>query len=241
MPDFENIPEQNMNKGGFKLKTRDEVIVFENLLSDYTSEKIGCSIKHISLLDAFDKLQHHENGRKIFTALYDIQINNVLLNCDVEIIANLWNKLLQENRNKGSILDSKDNFFDKMDIHRFSTSFIFRYRALWDKIMGLYVLIVAPNDYDNFIKSKSRKSQFKKIMTKVSFPKKTIEGIEKILTDFDDKFRTAEAHGTGQIRKMSLSMEPFHKNEQILFIDFANAMNRMIINVGEMIQIMPKF
>ena len=226
----------------FKLNKRDEVIVFENLLSNYVNEKIGFSIKHISLLDAFDKLLHHKNGGKIFTALYDIQINNVLLYCDMNRIVNLWNKLSRENRNKGSILDSKDIFLNKMDIHRFSTSFIFRYRALWDKIMGLHVLILAPDDYDNFVKKgKSRRSQFKNIMTKVSFPKKIIEGIEKILTDFDNKFRTAEAHGTGQLRKISLSMEPFHENEQVLFIDFANAMNDMIISVGAMIQIMPKF
>ncbi|MFH1561854.1 MAG: hypothetical protein ABIF11_00335 [Nitrospirota bacterium] len=225
----------------FKLNKRHEVTVFESLLSNYDHETTGFAIKHISLIDAFDKLLHHENGEKIFTALYDIQINNVLLYCDIYPIVNLWNKLSRENRNKGSILDSKDNFFDKMDIHRLSTSFIFRYRALWDKIMGLHVLILAPNDYDNFIKSKSKRSQFEKIMTKVSFPKNIIKEIKKILTDFDDKFRTAEAHGTGRFRKMSLLMEPYYENEQVLFIDFANAMNHMIISIGEMIKTMPNF
>jgi hypothetical protein len=227
----------------FKLNKIDEVIVFENLLSNYLNEQIGFSIKHISLPDSYDKLLHHKNGGKIFTALYDIKINNILLRCDLFSITNLWNKLTRDNRNKGSILDSKANFIDKMDIHRFSTSFIFRYRALWDKIMGLYVLILAPNDYDKFIKKgKSRRSQFKTIMTKVPlFPKTIIDEIERILADFDDKFRTAEAHGTGKIRKISLLMEPFHKNDQVLFIDFFNAMNDMIISIGEMIQTMPKF
>ena len=230
-----------MNKY-FRLHNKGEVIAFDELLKEYAEERIGFSINHISLVDAFNKLQSHKNGGKIFTSLLDIQINNVLLLCDMAPIANLWNKLTRENRNKGSVLDSKENFFDKMDIHRFSTSYVFRYRALWDKIMGLHVLILAPADYDRFVSSNSRKKQFKKIMSRISiFPQKIISEIEKILTDFDKIFRTPEAHATGKLRKSSLSMEPFHKNEQLLFIDFANAMNDMIINIGEIIKTMPKF
>jgi hypothetical protein len=227
----------------FKFNNRDEVRVFENLLSHYSNEKIDFSIDQISLLNAFDKLMSHSNGGRIFTALYDIKINNMLLRCDLFSITNLWNKLTRDSRNKGSILDSKDNFIDKMDIHRFSTSFIFRYRALWDKIMGVYVLILVPDDYDSFInRSKSRRLQFKKIMTKVPlFPKTVIDEIERILTDFDDKFRTAEAHGAGKLRTISLLMQPFYENEQVLFIDFANAINGAIIDIGEMIKTMPNF
>lgn len=226
----------------FILHNRDQVITFEELLNNYTKEKIGFSINHVSLIDAFDKLQRHENGGKIFTSLLDIQINNILLQCDIEHIVNIWNKLSREQRNEGSILDSENNFFDKMDIHRFSTSFIFRYRALWDKIMGLHVLILSPSNYDAFCKSKSKRKSFRNIMSKIHlFPTKIIDEIEQIVTDFNNKFRTSEAHGTGKLRKLTFLMEPFHKNEQVLFIDFWNVMNRMIISIGDMIRIMPKY
>lgn len=226
----------------FSLKNANEVIIFERLLCDYMKEKLGFSIEHISLVDAFNKLERHEDGGKIFASLLDIQINNVLLQCDIRAVGDIWNKLEREKRNTGSILDSKDNFFDKMDIHRYSSSFIFRYRALGDKIMGLYILVISPNDYEAFISGKSRRNQFKKIMSKVPhFPAVVINEIDEVLTDFDDKFRTAEAHGTGKLRKISLSMEPFHKNELALFIDFANVMNRMIISAGDMIKSMPRF
>jgi hypothetical protein len=76
-------------------------------------------------------------------------------------------------------------------------------------------------------------------MSKIPFfPKETINHIEKILAEFDDKFRTAEAHNTGKLRKLSLMMEPFYENEQILFIYFANVLNHTIINIGEMIEVM---
>jgi len=230
-----------MNKR-FELNEKADVVAFETFFAEYCEKQSGFSIRHISLVDTFAKLQHHKDGRKIFTAILDIQINNVLLHYDMASIVNLWNKLTRENRNKGSILDSKENFFDKMDVHRFSTSLIFRYRALWDKIMGLYILIISPNAYETFISSKSKKFKFKKIMSTVSlFPEKILSEIDTLLTDFDDKFRTAEAHVTGKLRKYSLSMEPFHNNEQALFIDFANAMNNMIIIIGDMINSMPKF
>lgn len=226
----------------FTLKNRGEVNAFEELLCDYIKEKVGFAIGHISLLDAFNKLQNHKNGSKIFTSLLDIQINNALLQCDIVTISIIWNKLSKEQRNKGSVLDTKINFTDKMDIHKLSTSFIFCYRALWDKIMGLYIMILSHDDYDKFCTANSRKKCFRKIMSNLrGFPPTIVDEVEKIITDFDNKFRTSEAHGTGRLRKWSLSMKPFHQNPQVLLIGFCNAMNKMIISIGDMIKTMPKF
>ena len=65
------------------------------------------------------------------------------------------------------------------------------------------------------------------------------EGLGRIINLGGVKWKSVR--GTGKLRKLSLSMEPFHKNEQALFIDFANAMNRMIMSVGDMIKSMPRF
>lgn len=64
-------------------------------------------------------------------------------------------------------------------------------------------------------------------------PKGIIAEIEKTITDFDDKFRTSEAHQTGRLRKVTFLMEPFYKNEQVLLLDFWNKMNSAILSIGE--------
>jgi hypothetical protein len=57
--------------------------------------------------------------------------------------------------------------------------------------------------------------------------------LEGLITRFDNTFRTSEAHGTGRLRKYSLSMESMVDNPQIELIGFWNAMNGFIAEIGK--------
>ncbi len=220
----------------FTLKNRSEVEQFENLLTQYVAQKAQFSPSHISLVAAYDALQEQENGGKIFTALLDIQINFMLLYCDIHNVGVVWNNSFSKGKLEGgSVLDSPEKFMGKMDIHRFNSSFVLRYRALWDKLMGLMILLLAPDNYESFMKAKSRKKAFRKIISEApGFSKESFDSLLGTLTKFDDAFRTSEAHGTGILRKYSFTMEDMHKNPQIELIGYWNIVNEFISRVGAM-------
>src|SRR5690606_17453071 len=136
------------------------------------------------------------------------------------------------------------------------TSFTYRCRAFWDKYMGLLVLIYSPNEYEKYCKAKSRKKKFQSLSNEwISFPIELQESLIQTLqqhpfynelkgkniypTPFldilltfidqlDNKYRTAEAHGTGAIRKWSLSMLPAEQSQDFALFSHWNIANSMI-------------
>lgn len=223
----------------FSLQSREEVVRFDELLDTYAKERSGMQFGgHISLTNAFDYLQRREDGDRIFSALLDIQINFILLWLDLSSVGGTWNAFFSRGKLKGgSILDSPVKFFGKMDVHRFCSSYVFRYRAIWDKIMGLIILIDLPEEYDDFSSSRSKKRAFGKITNKYQLLKnEDRKYISELLTSFDDKFRTPEAHGSGRLRKYSLTMTPMETNPQAELIYYWNELNRFIIQIGKIFE-----
>jgi len=219
----------------FTLNSREEIVRFEELLDGYATAKAQFPLKHISLTSAYDHLLSRPDGGRIFSALLDIQINFFLLYLDSHSVGATWNGLFSKGKLEGgSVLDSPAKFFGKMDIHRFNTAYVLRYRAIWDKLMGLIVLIYASQDYDSFIHAKSKKRTFAKIAEKHKFADaQFIANLNDLLTRFDNTFRTSEAHGTGVLRKYSFTMESMAENPQIELIGFWNAMNAFISIFGK--------
>ncbi|MCK4742902.1 MAG: hypothetical protein KAT25_03705 [Sulfuriflexus sp.] len=219
----------------FSLKDREEVKTFETLLKEYVNQQAQFSLSHISLVDVYDSLQIREDGGKVFTAILDITINFMLLHCDSHRVGATWNQYFSKGKLEGgSILDSQVKFSGKMEIHRFNSSFVLRYRALWDKLMGFLILYYSPKNYDKFCKSKSRKRSFKSLSKDITqLTDEFVQSVEGLLTEFDNKFRTPEAHGTGALRKYSFTMESMGKNPQVELIGFWNVMNEMILNIGK--------
>lgn len=227
-----------MQENKFILNNRDEMETFENMLREYIKTRAQFSLSHISLVKAYDKLQTRDDGGKIFAALLDIEINFVLLYCDTHNIGAIWNQKFSKGKLEGgSVLDSKDKFFGKMDIHRFSSSYVLRYRALWDKIMGLLILIFSPERYESFYRSKSKKKSFKRIAEKIpQISPEFITSINDSLTKFDSVFRTPEAHGTGSLRKWSFLMESMADNPSIELIGFWNMINDMMVKISKLFE-----
>jgi hypothetical protein len=63
----------------FVLKNREEIVTFTVWLNTYEKAKLGLNSNHVSLVDAYDKLQERNDGGRVFVALLDLQINYILL------------------------------------------------------------------------------------------------------------------------------------------------------------------
>lgn len=134
-----------MAADSFKLKTREDVERFEALMLQYSEARTQLALNHIPLVKAWDQLHHRKDGGRVFTALLDIYLNLHMLHLDLTSVGGTWNSSFSKGKLEGgSVLDSSAKFFRKMDLHRFSSAFILRYRAIWDKIMGFFLLLFSP-------------------------------------------------------------------------------------------------
>ncbi len=224
-----------MTSKAFSLGSRDEVVTFEVMLDSYSTQNFQMPLQHISLVEAYDFLQNRTDGGRVFAAVLDLRINLILVFSDITSMGAVWNKFFSKGKLEGgSVLDNAIKFNGKMDIHRFNTSFVLRYRALWDKVMGLLVLMDAPQYYDQFMKAGSRKKEFIKIAEAQKICEEVfIEELVDLLTTFDNKFRTSEAHGTGVLRKYSFLMESMIDNPQGDLVNYWNRLNQFIANYGK--------
>jgi hypothetical protein len=227
------------NDKSFSLTSREDVVIFERLLDQYARTETGLAREHIRLVDAYDALRSREDGRFVFTALLDLQINFVLMCRDrhntLAVRNTYFSDFFGKQLEADSILDSRDAFFAKMEIQRSTSSFVLRYRALFDKIMGLIILMFAPTEYEAFCGARRKKNSFKKIAANMpQVPSELVGQIDRLLTEFDERFRTPEAHGTGALRKWVFLMEPHWNNPQVELMVFHNYMNSLMVNIGRL-------
>ena len=217
---------------GFALDNREDVIRFDALIDAYAAQKEFMSLKHISLINAYDYFQLRQDGGKLFAALLDIHINFLLLHSDIVAASKAWGRDTVET---GSVLDSEEIFFRKMEVHKFNSSFIFRYRALWDKLMGFTVLYFVPNKYEDFVSARSRRNSFKKIFSSNGgLPHDFVVVLNDSLGDFDDNFRTPEAHGTGRLRKRSFIMQSLLESPTIELSGHWNFVLQYVVAIGKL-------
>ena len=82
--------------------------------------------------------------------------------------------------------------------------------------MGIYVLLLLPASYDSLLSDgRSRKGKFKTLIEKQhSMFAPSAQTIVKLVTEFDDQFRTSEAHAAGVLRKRTLIIEPLDESQQ---------------------------
>ena len=208
------------NQNEFALNSKEEVAKFDDHLRTYIDElmssEMGGDFLNFSLAKYYEKLQDHQNGGRIFSSLLDLKINAALTLKDIFSFLNTDRQTHSKNNpEKRDVLDSTHFFRARMDCHDHLTSFIFRYRAMWDKVMGLMVLITIPDKYESFMQSKSKKKDFKKLAFKHNLASdELLNQFLSMIESFDDKFRTPEAHGTGRLRKWTFWMGPIIETPQ---------------------------
>ena len=182
----------------------------------------------------FSKL-NKEIGDKIFASVFDINLNFLFLDIDFLTYSSKYEHFFGNRKIENfSILNNQFDFFASLDILNSCSNFIIRYRSIWDKLMGLIVLLKDPNNYEIYRRAKSRKAKFVQLMNGKDLNGIKINNIKNNLEKFDNTFRTPEVHGTGAIRKWILNPKKY-----IDFNDFnspiilAEYWNELIVIVDE--------
>jgi hypothetical protein len=194
------------------VSSREEAEKFDQLLVQYSKE--FAKIEHppfLSLANCWERIQKEEQAGRLFTSVFDIKLTLVLLNYDAVEISTSYNSMKKTSDAKLSIVNQPLNsFFARVDLHRSANAYILRYRAMFDKLMGLLILMHSPEDYNRFLKSRSGRKEFKKIVSNYPkiFPIESIDNLFKSITIFDNGYRTSEAHHAGKLRKYSFSFDP---------------------------------
>lgn len=191
----------------FKINSAEEAKKFEELTNSFMrlfSEQ--SIIANFDLERVFkDCSLNEKNGGRIFTAVFDLFTTFYFCQQDIYSASNYWNKFFSKEsqlaKKEESIFENPNAFAGRISIQRFLNTFIIRYRSLWDKIFGLYVLIYNPEDYQNFLRAKSRKKYFKSNYLDKDFIPQKVKDYFQHLSLFDEKYRTAEVHGSGTTRK----------------------------------------
>jgi hypothetical protein len=109
------------------------------------------------------------------------------------------------------------------------SNFVFRFRALGDKLMRLLVLLFCTvNEFKKYDSSKSRIGIFLGFCDENEQVRRFSE-MAKVFRMFDEQYRTDEAHGMGGcLRKSIVTDEPIGINDPIMQI--GNYWNLFVVN-----------
>ena len=153
--------------------------------------------KQFPLTSLEEKYRQHNNYGRIMAALVDLKLTFHFFANDFSYAGGVFNEQLHEKvlagRTEAQIVASKILFL------RYLNAFVLRCRSFWDKAMGIMVLVLNQDEYENFLSDHSRRAAFRKSMQN-HLAKESITSIDNLIGVLDDKFRTAEAHQTGTLR-----------------------------------------
>jgi hypothetical protein len=214
-----------------------EAARLDELIAAYQKRQNAPVIPHISLASVFSTLGGHPEGGRIFSYFVELQFQLALLNCDMHEMAKLIGPSDQP-----PPLANEDAFCRQANLLRANSDYIFRYRAIWDKVMAIIVLLRAPEEFQRFTGSQSKKKAFRKIAKSTGrIPDNFLDHIIETTTAFDEKYRTEEAHGSGSARKFSFSYllsEPDSAQADMFWA--WNALNAVVARFGEAFRSMPQ-
>lgn len=210
---FESISDSPQREN-FVISTKEEADKFEEYLHAVHDKRLECPGKIIfGLGNIFDVCHSFkkEYGSRIFMAILDLAISQTNCTCELDDCIRIWNNYFPANNIYGntvqsSILESQSFFEGKLFFQRYLNSFVFKFRAHWDKIMGLYFLVWKYDLYQKFIQARKKKKMFLDNFEGHPMVDQEVVGyVKNELTLFDEDFRTHEAHGTGRLRKYAFT------------------------------------
>jgi hypothetical protein len=236
----------------FKINSKEDAKRFEDLLHKFLTKHTKSPFKIEYNLDkVYQSCQRYKQGGKYFAACYDLMINITYVHYELFSGLDLWNEFY-DNISDPTIyddvnpLDDEDYFLMKIHYLQKVTSFISRFRSSWDKIMGLYYMVLdSPNYQRSYIQAKSRKRSFiKNFKNHELVNREVVEYVENELTNFDNKFRTAELHNAGLLRKYVLGSGDLDEDHPLRVI-LENYYNRFysilpkVLEIFWLIEVLP--
>ena len=213
----------------FIIRSSREAHVLQFRLSKYRQRRCGSQdlLRPGFLRDLFS-YTHAKGDTRLFVAVYDLEMTFLFMQIDISSVAGVHNLKFAPGRPNSDFVPLFDDgtFAGKMDILEHLTAFALRCRAFWDKFMGVLFLVCEEEKYDKFARAKSRKRYFANRAAEWPNPPSHIlrfledpnfrdldpnprfpRILEQVVEDLD-AVRTAEAHGTGTLRKSTLGRMP---------------------------------
>ena len=156
----------------------------------------GCeSSAHLDLEGISRFWENRASGGRVFTLAVEVEVQVACLEADLQILLRTQRSDHAPRLLPGAALDAQLVRF------RANSNIILRYRAIWDKLLGLYVLLCEPAEYEQFLSAKSRRKKFAQLMRRnQGMGAEGLAAICQALERFDALYRTGEAHGTGSTR-----------------------------------------
>jgi len=186
----------------FRICSVEEAAKFEERLCKSEQSKWHRRLTELSLPNAYEQFEGDKNGARLFAAFFDLRLASSMSNEEVYGFGPNWFEYFFSTQIDGrGVLDSEEEFEAKLKSYGHQTAFILRFRALLDKIMGFLVLLKTPEEYDRFVSSRSRKKAFGKLFDALELDPEILKSIDTSVEVIDSNFRTAEAHGTGVLRR----------------------------------------
>lgn len=217
---FFNINTDLEQSQRFSLHNREEVETFETMLHKHVEAETHLPFHSLNLTQAFDYcIALKENGAKLFAALLDLKITIAFLFIDAIKYAPDFNAF---NRKDGSnILKDEALFNKKMKMLHYNIDLAIRYRAFYDKLMGLIVMLLNPAKYEDYNKAKSRKKLFPSLVKGILDDDSLATLLEQV-TYLDENYRTSEVHQTGSMRTWVLTSQDLFLDKQLNLMNYFN-------------------
>lgn len=232
--EFFGIDVSKFKEQEFSLKNQEEVARFNDLLNGYVYDKTHISFTAISLHRWYDKCMSTPRGGRLFTALIDLKITVAFLFVDSIKAAPDRDSLNREDDN--DILADSALFRKRLEMLHKNIDLATRYRAFYDKYMGVLVLTLCPENYDSFLKADSRKKDFCKRMAGY-IDESNLRSLMTSISHLDDRFRTPEVHQTGRMRKWIFSSRDLFLDNEIELTGYMNDILNLSIGLDELITI----
>ena len=222
-----------MDNGKFVIRSSREAQAFQLRFAQYRKRRCGNDdrLRPGFFRDLFS-YAHRERADRLFVAVYDLELTFLFMEIDTGSAAGVHNLQFAPGRPYEDSVPLIDDgaFVGKMDTLQHLTAFVLRCRAFWDKVMGVLFLLCDPANYEAFAKASSRKGFFAKhaadwpdpphhllrFLEDPNFrgldPNPRFPQILKRVMEHLDAIRTAEAHGTGTLRKSTLGTGPIEES-----------------------------
>ncbi|TLP67114.1 hypothetical protein FEE96_07135 [Parasedimentitalea maritima] len=191
----------------FTLNSLADYQIFDEFVCRATAKKVGPSSAYGTFMaNAFQTLEHRDNGAKLLAALTDLRLTYAFIAQENGVVAGNWNSKISgiaHNELSDSLPDTLEDFWmfeTKLDMLKSAISVITLARSFWDKYLGFLILLNEPDKYERYHSANSKKKAFRKIVAKWSdLPKglqhslvMDFQSIPPLYRDFVDRFYASE-------------------------------------------------